>query len=425
MGKRVRVSILGRLTATLAWTVLLATPVIASQDVELRARERQTLAAFGRACAALERVDDTTAIVRGAEDVVTAFERVRDAFVAAESVRVTADARFHSAQQPGDGTLAAAPRRAVASNAHAAYAAVVGMPAESNHDALGQGHMVARRAAYTAADELSNLVAGAAERVENRDRLQSRRAVLAEAVAASRAAAARLPRVPSNHTTAADIDFTILAGVIDAARSVLAVIRAQVADANAFDALERAFAAEADAEVRRAAPFGSNDSAGTTGEGSRHAAGEDPFDALENAFAIETAEAEGETPTTEDREDARTPTAANDDEAPGVDVESGDGLADWVRAVVATLENAETAADDAEAAATADEGWFSRIAACVAAQDRLANSLEQVRQLTVGDRRSEEVTPQTGREAYTELGDRMAAARHRGHVACDSIGRRD
>ena len=99
---------------------------------------------------------------------------------------------------------------------------------------------------------------------------------------------------------------------------------------------------------------------------------------------------------------------------------SGDFIG-WVRAVDASMTDAERAAGAAEAAAAATGGWFSRTAACLAAEERMASALDRVAQLTAGEARPETVAPAAAEEVRAELAERMAAARERARGACASI----
>ena len=76
---------------------------------------------------------------------------------------------------------------------------------------------------------------------------------------------------------------------------------------------------------------------------------------------------------------------------------SGDFIG-WVRAVDASMTDAERAVGAAEAAAAATGGWFSRTAACLAAEERMASALDRVAQLTAGEARPETVAPAAAEE---------------------------
>ena len=123
-------------------------------------------------------------------------------------------------------------------------------------------------------------------------------------------------------------------------------------------------------------------------------ADEDPFAALDRAFAAEAAALSAPEPAT---------------------------LAEWTRAVNASVTAAEDAAGEAEAAAGGPGTRLSRRAACAGSRDRLARALDDVRDLTVGESRPAYVTRAAGEEAYAELGERIAVARERGRTACEVI----
>ena len=123
---------------------------------------------------------------------------------------------------------------------------------------------------------------------------------------------------------------------------------------------------------------------------------EDPFAALDRAFAAEAA-------------------------AAGLTVPEPATLAEWTRAVNASMTAAEDAAGEAEAAARGRGSRLSRRAACSGARERLAGALDDVQELTVGEARPAHVTRATGEEAYAELGERIEAARERGRTACEAL----
>lgn len=109
----------------------------------------------------------------------------------------------------------------------------------------------------------------------------------------------------------------------------------------------------------------------------------------------------------------------------GADAESEQsaGLMVWVRAVDASMAEAERAAAEAEASAAGAGGWFSRTSACLDAQGRMTSALDHVAGLTVGEDRPAAVAGGTGDEVYVELGARMEAVRERARAACASIER--
>ena len=166
---------------------------------------------------------------------------------------------------------------------------------------------------------------------------------------------------------------------------------AELPDEDPFAALDRAFAAEAAALSASPADVG-----GAGGEDAEVAelADEDPFAALDRAFAAEAAALSAPEPAT---------------------------LAEWTRAVNASVTAAEDAAGEAEAAAGGPGTRLSRRAACAGSRDRLARALDDVRDLTVGESRPAYVTRAAGEEAYAELGERIAVARERGRTACEVI----
>ena len=144
------------------------------------------------------------------------------------------------------------------------------------------------------------------------------------------------------------------------------------------------------------------------------------------AAAAETPEPEAEA-----APEAPEPEPAVEAEPPGAAAERGvaggaaepapTDLVAWVRAVNAAVRRAEAAAVEAEAAAAASGSWFSRTAACVDARDRLSSAEDRVAELTTGDARPSFVTPAAGADAFAAVEERLAAARARARVACDSI----
>ena len=64
-----------------------------------------------------------------------------------------------------------------------------------------------------------------------------------------------------------------------------------------------------------------------------------------------------------------------------------------------------------EAAAEAAGSWFSRIAACVDARDRLESAVERAEALMLGAARPAFVTVAAGAEAYAEVGATLSGAR--------------
>ena len=191
--------------------------------------------------------------------------------------------------------------------------------------------------------------------------------------------------------------------------------------ASAFDALERAFAAEARADASPAVGDGLNGEPATGGSGERTGPAEDPFEALDRAFAAEAAAlAAGNGG---DRSAGPAPSAGATGAAPGRAAEPPADFAGWVRAVNAAVTAAEAAAGAADGAAAGDGGWFARTTACLEARDRLEAASGRVRELTVGDARPAWVTPAAGRDAYAELRERVEAAGRRGRETCDRIER--
>ena len=226
------------------------------------------------------------------------------------------------------------------------------------------------------------------------------------------AAAVAKPEVPAGSTADADawaaLDRAFAAEAAAEAEPDEEAAPRPTADADAWAALDRAFAAEAAAEAEldeEAAP--------------RPTADADAWAALDRAFAAEAA-AEAEL----DEEAAPRPVtaAANEAVANVAGEPEPTDLAAWVRAVNAGVRRAEEAAGEAEAAAADTGSWFSRTAACVDARDRLSHAWERVRELTIGEARPAFVTETAGAETYCEVEEWLEAARERGRVACESIG---
>ena len=170
---------------------------------------------------------------------------------------------------------------------------------------------------------------------------------------------------------------------------------AELPEEDPFAALDRAFAAEAAAAGLTVPERGDGGGGGVTAEVAELPE-EDPFAALDRAFAAEAA-------------------------AAGLTVPEPATLAEWTRAVNASMTAAEDAAGEAEAAARGRGSRLSRRAACSGARERLAGALDDVQELTVGEARPAHVTRATGEEAYAELGERIEAARERGRTACDAL----
>ena len=106
-----------------------------------------------------------------------------------------------------------------------------------------------------------------------------------------------------------------------------------------------------------------------------------------------------------------------------VEAEPPGDLAGWVRAVNAQVERAERAAAEAEQAAAGSGGWWSRLTACLGADNRMVTATLRVQGLTFGTGRPSFVPLAGGNQAWEELRERLDAAGQRATAACAGIER--
>ena len=96
-----------------------------------------------------------------------------------------------------------------------------------------------------------------------------------------------------------------------------------------------------------------------------------------------------------------------------VEAEPPGDLAGWVRAVNAEVEQAAAGAG----------GWWSRLTACLGADNRVVTATLRVQGLTFGTDRPRFVPLAGGNQAWEELRERLDAAGQRATAACAGIER--
>ena len=345
--------------ASLATALLLAasTPTAA----QLPSAEQRAYDAVERARAAFESAGGRDAMLQAASQILDSAERALNAFNASERGRESAHDRFHSARD----------RRASAV-AHAAYGQLLGIPGGADHYRASNAHIAAIRTVVDSLGRAARTLSTAARRLTDGNYPGTRASEVLRAVAA-------LDRAASVPTVVAG-EFNIeslggdrgLAGRFNAATDELIVAARET-----FTVLQSHVQLVEQAARRAEGALASRDAVdgGGPGVGS----------------------------------------------APTVQSEPADDLAGWVRAINDAAAEANRAADEAEQAAAGSGSWFSRMAACWHAGERVTQATSRVQDLTFGMRRPEFIPSNVGSEAWDQLRPRLDEADRRAAAACRSI----
>ena len=422
--------------------VVVAAAAAAAQG--LTPAEQEAFAALVRAAEAVERADDRIALIQAAAQLSTAARQALNAFDAADGEREAAAAAYRAAVRAAQASTVTCANGYPCTNNRLD-------PFEGIARALAEHLQRIAGVSFATAVYVETVgVAGAEEARERGGRLRQMAAGMGRYARRSpRPTRCTTGRPPRPRQTGAPCSTTctgwwkpFAAAAIRApgdlaSRAVMGDVQDRLVALRArlSTVAQPADADAADDEVARVSDLA------TTGGGSSEEAETgatteagvaDALAALDRAFETQGAAQDDARPAEAGVADAlaaldrafETQGAAQDDAAGAADdadePEPAD-LAAWVRAVNAGVRRAEEAARAAEAAAASGGSWFSRMAACVDAHDRLESAVERAEALTLGATRPAFVTTAAGAEAYAEVEARLDAAREDGRMACESI----